>query len=142
MTKPAICSSWAGCQTRMPDICKPNGKEGIYFPEVTEIQVRPEKVPSIISFWTFVRFLGIVTTTFTMRSPRLSEPRNGIPCPLSRKRVWLCVPGGTVRTAFPVRVCTVISPPRRAVRSPMFVLLWRSVPCRSNDGCALTWTTA
>ncbi len=75
--------------------------------------------------------------------PRLSEPRNGMPCPFRRKVVWLWVPAGIVRRAVPVRVGTVISPPpRSAVLSPMAVLLWRSVPCRSNEGFLVTCTTA
>ena len=95
----------------------------------------PTNASFISSSCFFVRFAGIFTMTFTRRSPRLSEFMNGMPCPRRRKSVWLCVPRGIFRTALPVSVGTVISPPRSAVASPTTAVVCRSAPCRSKRSC-------
>jgi len=88
-----------------------------------------------------VREEGVLILTFTCRSP-LPRPCNlGIPFPLSRNTVPVCVPGGTLILARPPKVGTSSSAPRAAWVKLMGVSRARSLSIRWNNGWGRTFMT-
>src|SRR6185503_4770588 len=88
-----------------------------------------------------VNVVGVITVTDTKRSPRPRPPRTGIPLPLSRNTVPVCVPNGTLSFSSSSSVLTIISAPSAACAKVIGTASYRLLPCRSNCSCSATWIT-
>ena len=86
---------------------------------VSTVSPSEEAKPRRASFCAEVRFFGTATLTVTNWSPLPPERRNGIPLPLRRKVVPVCVPSGMLSFTLPSSVGTSIYEPSAAVAKDM-----------------------